>query len=191
MSLAQVIDRIVTLTERPDARAKALLSLNSLIQDICNNADYPEDLVETSLQNPTPGSYTLTLELGSPDLPPIRKIEYIVAGGVPIKAVKPRNAVLETGCSPANTFYRAGTRAHINASNPVQVVYLGYYQQVGWLAETSEHWLEQAAPQVLVLGTAAAVFRATGDDVSASEYETQYRLARRQFRTMLVDTEEI
>lgn len=191
MPLSNIINQVIELTARPDARSKALIAVNAIIQDVCNNSDYPEDLIEVSILAPNPGSYTTTISLALPDSPPVKKIEYVLAGGLPQTLIKPRNAVTSTGCSPANTCYRAGSNLHINASAPIDVIKLGYYQQVGWLAENSSHWLEDVAPQLLVFGTVAAVFRATGDDASATEYEGQYRLARQQFRRMRVDSEEV
>lgn len=191
MTLATILNKVEEITVRPDARAKGLLSLNNLIQDICNNADYPEDLIETTVLNPTPGEYTSTVSLALSPLPDVRKIEYVLAGGKPQKSIKPRNAVCQNGCPETDTYYRAGSNIHIYASTPFDIVYLGYYQHTGYLAESATHWLETKAEHLLVLGTAAAVFRATGDDTSASEYEAQYRMMRQQFRRMIADSEDL
>ncbi len=191
MSLAQILDKVTDVTKRPDARSRALLSANSIIQDICNNADFPEDLVEVTLVNPTPDKANFTVSLAIPNSPPVRKIEILVANGKKIEYIKPRQAVSTSGCSPLNTYYRAGSNLNINADAAPPFVALSYYQQTGFLSESATHWLEAEAEHILILGICASVFRATGDDNSAQEYEGQYRLARQSFRRMRVDSEDL
>lgn len=192
MALSSILTKVEDITKRPDATSRALISLNGIIQDICNNADYPEDLVETTILNPTPGSYLATLSLVFPSLPARRKIEYVIVdGGKPLTSIKPRNALTSSGCAVPDAYYRVANTLQINSSIPITQVKFGYYQQVGWLSEGDSHWLEEVAEVMLIMGTAAAVFRATGDDNSAAEYEGQYKLARQQFRRALADSEEI
>lgn len=191
MSLAQILDKVTEITKRPDARARALLSANAIIQDICNNADFPEDLVEVSLANPTPDKANFTISLTIPGNPKVRKIEVLVANGKSLKYIKPRQAVSASGCSPLNTYYRAGSNLNINADAAPPFVALSYYQQTEYLSESATHWLEAEAEHILILGICASVFRATGDDDSAQEYEGQYRLARQSFRRMRVDSEDL
>lgn len=191
MSLAQILNKVEDITKRPDARSRALLSANSIIQDICNNADYPEDLVEVSIANPTPDSANFEISLVIDGQPPVRKIEYLVANGLPLKYVKPRNVISNTGCVETNSYYRAGSKLNVRTSELTSVAYLGYYQQYSYLGESATHWLEAEAEHILILGIAASVFRATGDDTSGQEYEGQYRLARQQFRRMRADQEDL
>lgn len=191
MSLAQILNKVEDITKRPDARSRALLSANSIIQDICNNADFPEDLVEVSIANPTPDQANFEISLIIPNNPNVRKIEYLVAGGIPLKYVKPRNVISNTGCVESDSYYRAGSKLNVRTSQLVPVVYLGYYQQYAYLSESATHWLEAEAEHILILGICASVFRATGDDDSGQEYEGQYRLARQQFRRMRADGEDI
>jgi len=191
MSLAQILDKVEEITKRPDARTRALLSANSIIQDICNNADFPEDLVEVSVVNPTPSSANFTLSLTFPGNPVVRKIEALVANGKKFTCIKPRNAVSNEGCSPLNVYYRAGNNLNINADAAPATVAISYYQQIDYLSESATHWLEAEAEHILILGICASVFRATGDDASGQEYEGQYRLARQQFRRMRVDSEDL
>ena len=191
MSLAQTLNKVEEITKRPDARARALLSANAIIQDICNNADFPEDLVEVSLANPTPDKANFTISLNIPDNPPVRKIEILVANGKPLKYIKPRAAVTNSGCSPVNAYYRAGSNLNISAEFAPPLVAMSYYQQTEYLSESATHWLEAEAEYILILGICASVFRATGDDTSGQEYEGQYRLARQQFRRMRADSEDL
>ena len=192
MSLAAILNKVEDITKRPDARSRALISINSIIQDISNNADYPDDLVEVYLPNPTPGSYVASLSLVLPDDPPRRKIEYIVVeGGKPLTNIKPRDVLTNSGCVHKDAYYRVGETLQVNSTVPFEKVKMGYYKQVGWLLETDTHWLEAQAETLLIMGVCASVFRATGDDTSGQEYEAQYRLARQQFRRMLVDTENL
>lgn len=189
--ISDVLNDVEVITKRPDARARALLSINSIIQDICNNADYPEDLIEIVLPNPTPGSYQASISLVLTNSPPIRKIEYVVAAGLPLDNIKPRNALSNTGCVWRNAWYRSGTNLVLNVVAAFDSVQIGYYQQVGMLSETDTHWLLSCAYHMLVVAVSAAVFRATGDDTSGAEFEGQYKLLRQQFRRMLADSENI
>lgn len=192
MPLSAILNKVEDITKRPDARSRALISINGLIQAICNNADYPEDLVETILDNPEPGSYLATISIDLPALPTRRKIEYVVVeGGKPLKSIKPRNALTSEGCAIQDAYYRVGNTLQINSSSPITRIKFGYYQQVGYLSEAGDHWLEGVAETMLIMGTVAAVFRATGDDASAVEYEGQYRIANQHFRRMLADSEEV
>ena len=125
MSLAQILNKVEDITKRPDARSRALLSANSIIQDICNNADFPEDLVEVSIANPTPDQANFEISLIIPNNPNVRKIEYLVAGGTPLKYVKPRNVISNTGCVESDSYYRAGSKLNVRTSQLVPVVYLG------------------------------------------------------------------
>lgn len=191
MSLAQILNKVEEITKRPDARNRALLSANAIIQDMCNNADYPEDLVEVTLANPTPDKANFTISLTIPDNPTVRKIEIITANGKKLTNVKPRDAVSTSGCSPVNSYYRAGSNLNIFADSAPATVAMCYYQQTEYLGESATHWLEAEAEHILILGICASVFRATGDDTSGQEYEAQYRLARQQFRRMRVDSEDL
>ena len=191
MSLAQILDNVEEITKRPDARTRALLSANAIIQEICNNADYPEDLVEVVIANPTPDKANFTISLAIPGQPPVRKIEIIVANSKKLTNIKPRDAVSTSGCSPVNSYYRAGSNLNIFAEAAPATVAMSYYQQTEYLSESATHWLEAEAEHILVLGICASVFRATGDDTSGQEYEAQYRLARQQFRRMRVDSEDL
>lgn len=191
MSLSQILDKVEEITKRPDARARALTSLNAVIQSVTQNADYPEDLIEHSVTLNPAEVYHFQLPLSFDNLPAVRKIEYLLAGGKLQTPTKPRNAVLSSGCAAPDTYYRANNLLQVNCSMPATIVYIGYYQQTGFLAELDTHWLETAAEHVLILGTAASVFRATGDDTSAVEYEGQYRIARQEFRRMRADSEDL
>lgn len=192
MPLSAILNKVEEITKRPDARSRALLSINAIIQDTSNNADYPDDLVEVYLPNPTPGSYIASLTLVLPTDPPRRKIEYVVVdGGNPLTNIKPRDVLTNSGCVHKDAYYRVGETLQVNSTKPFDRVKLGYYKQVGFLQETDTHWLETQAESTLILGVCASVFRATGDDVSGQEYEAQYRMARQQFRRMIVDTENL
>jgi len=191
MLIKQLLNDSEVITKRPDARTRALLSINTVLADVCNNADYPNDLVETVIANPTPGSYTASIPLILPDLPARRKIEYVIAGGKKLTAIKPRAALSTSGCVWKDAYYRSGNDLQINCSVPFDQINFGYYAQTGILAETDEHWLLDEAPLMILAGVCAAVFRATGDETSGNEYEAQYRLLRKQFRGMLVDTEDL
>lgn len=192
MPLSAILNKVEEITKRPDARSRALLSINAIIQDTSNNADYPDDLVEVYLPNPTPGSYIASLTLVLPTDPPRRKIEYVVVdGGNPLTNIKPRDVLTNSGCVHKDAYYRVGETLQVNSTKPFDRVKLGYYKQVGFLQEADTHWLETQAESMLILGVCASVFRATGDDASGQEYEAQYRMARQQFRRMIVDTENL
>lgn len=192
MPLSAVLNKVEGITKRPDARGRALTSANAIIQAVCNNADYPDDLVEVYLPNPTPGSYIASISLVSETNPARRKIEYIVVdGGNPLTNIKPRDVLTNSGCVHKDAFYRVGETLQVNSTVPFERIKMGYYQQVGWLAETDTHWLVTQAESMLILGIVASVFRATGDDASGQEYEAQYLQARQSFRRMIVDTENL
>ena len=191
MSLAQILNKVEGITKRPDARTRALLSANAIIQDMCNNADYPEDLVEVVIPNPTPDKANFTISISLPEQPKVRKIEILTANSKKLTNIKPREAVSTSGCSPVNSYYRAGSNLNIFVDAAPTTVSMAYYQQTDYLSESATHWLEAEAEFLLILGICAAVFRATGDDTSAQEYEAQFRLARQQFRRMRADSEDI
>lgn len=193
MSLSTLLNSVVSLTSRPDARNTiSLTALNSLILEIVTNNDYPDDLVETVIVNPTPENAAASLSLDITGYPGVRKIEYVVANDRPLRSISPRNALSSQGCPQVDCFYKSGNTLVVNASRAFDSVRIGYYQQVIPLAEVhgeDSHWLIDQYEAMLINATVARTFQATGDDTSAAYYEQLYRDQRKQIRAGLAESE--
>lgn len=182
MSATKLLNDVVEITKRPDARARSLLGVNTIIADIVTNYDYDEDLVETTLDSPDPTSNYAVISLASL---PVRKVFYLTANNCQLKMVSPRQALDSVGCQMVNCFYISGSNLIIHASAAFPSVRLGYYAAPSQVSETVEpttHWLIDKYPAVMLNGVVAATFQATGDDVSAAFYQRQYLQLRGQIR---------
>lgn len=192
MSVNLLLNKVEDITKRPDARSRALIAVNTVISRICNNADFPEDLIEISLINPTPALHAITLPLTLEEgLPSIRKIEYVTVADRMLTPVKPRNAITSEGCALVDKYYRSGDNLILNVRAPGPIVRLGYYRSTPWLVEASTHWLIAQQEPMILHGVAAEVFKATGDDNSYSDYQAYYDRLYSEFRRMRVDSEEL
>lgn len=192
MSISLLLSKVEDITKRPDARSRALISVNSVISRISNNADFPEDLMEVSLPNPTPNLHAITVPLVLPEgYPPIRKIEYVTVADRPLTAVKPRNALTSEGCAIRGQYYRSGNNLILSVGLNGPIVRVGYYRSTPWLTEADSHWLIEQQETMIIQGVAAEVFKATGDDQSYADFQAMYDRLYSEFRRMRVDTEEL
>lgn len=194
MSVTLLLNKVEDITKRPDARSRALTALNKTLSHICNNADYGEDLIETSLTNPTPSQWASVIPLTLDEsFPPIRKFEYVVMGGLPLKSIKPRNAIGAKGCQEQGVWYRSGNSLVVNAQRPDAVVRVGYYQQTPYVEDTLDatHWLIEEQELMVIEGVCAEVFRMTGADQDYATYKQSFDNLYSEFRRMRVDTEEV
>ena len=190
MSLVTLLNDVTEITKRPDARARALLALNTLILEIVTNHDYSQDLVETTLLNPnSEGSAIASIPL--PTSPAVRKVSYLTANGIPLNSVSPQNILDSSGnCTQTNIFYRSGNNLIVRSRCPFTEVRFGYYQRFVGLVEQAgadQHWLLDEYEHLLLNGTVGRVFAATGDDQSAQYYESVYRDLRRNIRSGLAE----
>lgn len=192
MPISLLLNKVEDITKRPDARSRALISVNTVISRIANNADYPEDLIEVSLVNPTPDLHAITLPLVLPEgYPQIRKIEYVTVADRPLTAIKPRNALTSEGCALRGHYYRSGNNLILSVAHPGQSARVGYYRTTPMLSETDTHWLVEQQETLIIVGVVADVFKATGDDRSYADYQASYDRLYSEFRRMRVDSEEL
>lgn len=192
MPISLLLNKVEDITKRPDARSRALISVNTVISRISNNADYPEDLIEVSLNNPTPELNAITLPLVLPEgYPQIRKIEYVTMADRPLSAVKPRNALTSEGCALRGHYYRSGNSLILSVAQPGPLARIGYYRATPMLTESDTHWLIEQQETLIIVGVAADVFKATGDDQSYADYQASFDRLYSEFRRMRVDNEEL
>ncbi len=193
MSLTTLLNSVVTITARPDARAGiSLAALNSVMLEIVTNSNWPEDLVEATIANPTPDLAAATLSLDIAGYPGVRLIEYVTANNLPLMSISPRNALSREGCPQTNVYYKSGENIVVNACRAFDLVRIGYYQAfipVQELPGLDQHWLITQYEPMLVNATVARTFQATGDDTSSGYYEQLYRDQRKQIRAGLAEAE--
>lgn len=182
MLLSKLLADVAEITKRPDARARSLLAINSLITDIVTNADYAEDFVEVTLDNPTPASVYGAISLAA--FPLLRKISYITARDIPLARVTPRQALDARGCQLVNCYYQSGTNLIVHGQLEFSTIRMGYYQTNEYLQDNdlNTHWLITKFPALILNGAIARTFAATGDDTSATYYERLYLQLRGQVR---------
>lgn len=182
MTLQQLLSNVIEVTKRPDARARSLLALNSIIAEVVTNYDYPEDLVEETVLFAADSNMAV---IPSPTALPIRSIEWLQVRGMNLKQTSPRE-VSKLACAPINVFYRSGSNLIVNTSyDSFQELRIGYYPAPAMVTEevgSDQHWLLDKYPAMLLSGTIARTFKATGDDDSAIYYEREYLQLRAQIR---------
>lgn len=183
MTLSQLLSDVVEITKRPDARARSLLALNTILSEILTDYDYPEDLIEETVP------YAATsgqIVIPSPTEYPIRSIVWLQIKGQLMTQTTPREISQLKGCTPMNVFYRSGRSLIINTSwDNFSEFRIGYYPTPAHLSEiegSDTHWLLDAYPSMLLNGTIARTFQATGDEESAAYYESLYLRLRGQIR---------
>lgn len=191
MSLATLLNNVTEITRRPDARARALIALNSIILEIVTNDDYAQDLVESTLPNPSGNALAEISLVGV--TPGVRKICYLTANDIPHSSVTPSNILDPSGqCPQVNIYYRSGNKLVIRSRMEFSEIRLGYYQAFTGLAEAAgfdTHWLIDEYEPMLTNGVIGQVFRATGDDVSARDYEAIYKTQRLNIRAGLAEAQ--
>lgn len=158
------------------------MALNTVVTEILTNADYPEDLLEETVVFLADSNMAVVPQ---PTTRPIRSIEWLQVRGLNLKQTTPRE-ISKMACPPINVFYRSGNNLILNTSyDSFQEFRIGYYPAPQLLREDAEsdaHWLLQKYPAVLLSGTIARTFKATGDDDSAAYYEREYVMLRTQIR---------
>lgn len=183
MTLSQLLSDVVEITKRPDARARSLLALNTIITEILTDYDYPEDLIEETVVYAADSGQVV---VPSPTVHPIRSIVWLQIQGMNLAQTTIREMSKLRDCLPMNVFYRSGKSLVINTSwDRFSEFRIGYYPTPPHLSETvgeDEHWLLDQYPTLLLNGTVARVFQATGDEDSAAYYESLYLRLRGQMR---------
>lgn len=182
MTLQQLLNNVIEITRRPDARARALLALNTIISEIVTDYDYPEDLIEETVIYQADSNQVV---IPSPTSKPIRSIAWLQIRGTNLEQTTVR-AITKMACPPINVFYRSGNSLVINTSwDNFQELRIGYYPTPDYLSEEdgfNTTWLLDKYPTMLENGTIARVFQATGDDASAGYYEGLFMRLRSQIR---------
>lgn len=193
-TLTNLLDDVAEITRRPDARARAAVSVNTIIAEICTKAKYGEDLIETTILNPG-ANLSATISLLFQDLPVVRAIEYVALPNQgALTFVTPRNALDRINNCDAGVYYRSGTNLIVQARAGWTEFRIGYWQAPPRLSEAAgqgNHWLLDAAYDVMLTGTIGRVFAATGDDASGNKYESLYRDQLLNWRRSRTDGEEI
>lgn len=192
-TLSDLLNDVEELTRRPDARARAALAVNSIISDICENARYGEDLIEITIPNPgSLPSATIPLSLLTPV---VRAIEYVKPDTCNILSQStPRNALDSLKNCTAGVYYRSGTNLIVNAPHGWTEIRFGYWRALPRISEASgqnTHWLLDTEYNMMLNGTVARVFSATGDDDSGQIYEQLFRDMRTNFRRIRGQTEDL
>lgn len=182
MTLQQLLSDVIEITKRPDARARSLLALNTIIAEIVTNYNYSEDLIEETV---TYQADSPQVVIPSPTVQPIRAIEWLQVRGQNLRATSPRE-ISKLPCAPVNVFYRSGSNLVINSSyDSFSEFRIGYYATPPTLREvpgSDTHWLLDKYPTLLLAGTVARTFKSTGDDDSAVYYEREFLQLRAQIR---------
>jgi len=193
-TLTNLLDDVQEITSRPDARARAAISCNNIIAEICTRAKYGEDLIETTIINPG-SELSATISLNLEDLPVVRAIAYVRPNnGKPLEFVTPRNALDRIHNCDEGVYYRSGQNLIVQASRGWSELRLGYWRAMPRLAESEgmdTHWLLDAAYEVMLNGVVGRVFSATGDDLSGNKYESLYRDQLTNWRRSREDGEDL
>lgn len=194
-TMEELASTVVQMTGRPDQLSWAVLSLNNCIKEICRTADYPQDLYETeflaeefgeSVQGPVIVEMPRAVDFTMP--PPweasIRKIAYLVYDDQKLTEVTPHNLML-TGCNEQDVFYRNGyNKLVLNSSKAFTTLKMGAYLLPQNIQPNSgfQHWLMDAAEEVLLTGAIAKVYKNTGDDASHDRFFQEYNIMKRAFK---------
>lgn len=194
-TITDLVDDVITMSKRPDARARAVILCNNIISEITSKANYGEDLIEVTVVNPGPDMSAVIPFADISNLP-IRAFEYVKTNTSEktLKAISPRNALDAVDCAFAGVFYRSGTNLVVKAEASWTELRIGFWRGMSRLSEVAgqdTHWLLDTEYDLVYMGVLARLFRATGDDDSANQHEPLYRDALQSFRLKRADSEEL
>lgn len=183
MNLAELIDEVYTITNRPDLIAETLTAVRSATLKM-HQADYfYKDLYETGLSFEDPTLYIQEIDLSTFDarwraLKYLRKFDANAtpapgAPGVLFKLITPELVFNEYDIQQENVCYVAGDILKIRSNTTLAHALIGYYRQPVITVSGFTSWIARDHPYAIVFQAASKLFKMIGKDAEATFYDNE------------------
>lgn len=184
MIFSEVQSEVLRRTVRPDKGIAAEIAINKAISYCTINGEFPQDMVEATIQLSDPTAYGGTVSITT--LTRFRRFSYVkpTAKRYYLTPLAPDKIFTPKGKLQPNVYYVAGTNLTYTLSEPATSLEVGYYTYPTPLDSTNQsHWLLDIMPSMIIDLAASYVFSEIGDDASARSSEasgmTQFLTLRR------------
>jgi len=178
MTLTELQQEVITLTNRPDLAAETLLAVRQSTLALHQMDYWWKDVKETGISFSTP-EYLQEIEY-RPIIPRFRALKYVRksdvsgAGLEMITVVQPESVLDAYGTNRVDVAYAAGQSIEIRSSTLLQYCILGYYEHPNITPTGFSSWIAEDHPYAIVFEAAEKVFKMIGK----SEEFAAYKLLR-------------
>jgi hypothetical protein len=178
MTLAELIQEVYTLTNRPDRVAETASAIRSATLKAHQSDYYYKDIFETGI-NFGAVNYLNDLDYRS-IIPLFRAIKYLrkyslgsdgtFSPGKELELLQPNEVFDIYKCAKNDIYYAAGSQIHIKSSTQDQYYLFGCYLNPNITDTGFNSWVALDHPYVIIFDAAATVFKSIGKDEEASGY---------------------
>jgi hypothetical protein len=178
MTLTELQQEVITLTNRPDLAAETLLAVRQSTLALHQMDYWWKDVKESGISFSTP-EYLQEIEY-RPIIPRFRALKYVRksdvsgAGLEMITVVQPESVLDAYGTNRVDVAYAAGQSIEIRSSTLLQYCILGYYEHPNITPTGFSSWIAEDHPYAIVFEAAEKVFKMIGK----SEEFAAYKLLR-------------
>jgi len=178
MTLTELQQEVITLTNRPDLAAETLLAVRQSTLALHQMDYWWKDVKETGISFSTP-EYLQEIEY-RPIIPRFRALKYVRKSDVTgaglgmITVVQPESVLDDYGINRVDVAYAAGQSIEIRSSTLLQYCILGYYEHPNITPTGYSSWIAEDHPYAIILEAAEKVFKMIGK----SEEFAAYKLLR-------------
>lgn len=170
MNLLELVDAVVSITSRPDKRARIATAINKVIWQESIKADWFDDHVDSSLAlNPN----ELGQEVSIATLTRFRKFSYVKVPGER-KYLNPTavdKIFRPGGIIQVNGYCIISGKIIVTLARKATSLEVGYYTYPAPLiANGDSNWMSEKVPYGIIYLAAAEIFADIGDDASNKTY---------------------
>ena len=176
-TIASLSALVYDITKRPDLEAETKLAIKTATQKAHNSDHYPRDLVETGITWATP-SYLQSLNY-SQTFPYFKSLSYLrkynnSEAGKMFEILTPLEILDRYGRERKDVCYLAGSNIEIKSSSQDTQMLIGYYSRPNTTESGYSSWIADEFESVILLESAAFVFKSIGFDEQASTFNKLY-----------------
>lgn len=175
MTLAELIQEVYNLTNRPGLVAETLTAVRSATLKLHQLDYFYKDILEVGIEfNPT----GFVVSANYRDLiPRWRALKYLrktdstgIEQGLLYNIIVPESVLDQYGVNQENVCYVAGTYLHVRSSTTLQYAILGCYQNPDITELGFNSWIAVDHPYAIVFEAAALIFKMIGDTEKFAAY---------------------
>lgn len=193
MEYNEIIRQVGVMTGRPDV--PGLFYIPVVCEEIRLSGLYPEDLIHRNYGEYD--FYDIDYELGTFEfyIEPMHIVSVQVSDGdttVDLERLDLGDWKTTRKCPPVNSYYESRGTLFGRTALKLDTVVIYGYDRLPFEVEGSkvyqELWPTYVCPAVVLMGMAAKVMLAVGDDPSRDRYYTEYQRLLRQFQLSRIET---
>lgn len=183
---ADLLNDVYDITKRPDLVAETKLAIRMATLKLHHSDFYPQDLDEVGFSWNTP-AFVQSFEFKT-ILPYFRALKYLrkVSSGVAgdfFKIITPDQVLDSYRRDKVNVCYVAGRMIEIKSSTQDTDMLIGYYKDPNVTETGYSSWIADNADHVIIMETAATIFKMIGFDEQASQFNKLTDLGVAELRT--------